>query len=223
LLGYLPQDFGVYPKVAAQDLLDHFARLKGLVDARSRRETVDALLHRVNLHDVRKQKLGGFSGGMRQRFGIAQALLGGPKLVIVDEPTAGLDPEERVRFHNLLADIASDVVVILSTHIVSDVADLCSNFAVINRGRVLLTGEPGTFVIDLTNRVWRKVVGKAEADALKTQVRVISTRLQAGHTVVRAYGEEAPAPGFALAEPDLEDVYFCTIAGYLAPPVALAA
>ena len=222
-LGYLPQDFGVYPKVAAQDLLDHFARLKGLVEARSRRETVEALLHRVNLHDVRKQKLGGFSGGMRQRFGIAQAMLGSPKLVIVDEPTAGLDPEERVRFHNLLADIASDVVVILSTHIVSDVADLCSHFAVINKGRVLLTGEPATFVADIAHRVWRKVVTKAEADALKTRVRVVSTRLQAGATVIRAYGEDAPGPGFEAAEADLEDVYFCTIAGYLAVPVAQAA
>ena len=143
VLGYLPQDFGVYPKVSALELLDHLARLKGLVDSGSRRETVDALLHRVNLYDVRKQKLGGFSGGMRQRFGIAQALIGNPKLIIVDEPTAGLDPEERVRFHNLLADIAADVVVLLSTHIVSDVADLCSNLAIINRGTVLLTGEPG--------------------------------------------------------------------------------
>jgi len=223
VLGYLPQDFGVYPKVSALDLLDHFARLKGLVDARSRRETVDALLHRVNLHDVRKQKLGGFSGGMRQRFGIAQAMLGSPKLVIVDEPTAGLDPEERVRFHNLLADIASDVVVILSTHIVSDVADLFSNFAVINKGRVLLTGEPGTFVAEIANRVWRKVVTKAEADALKAQVRVVSTRLQAGATVIRAYGQDAPGPGFEVAEADLEDVYFCTIAGYLAAPMAKAA
>jgi ABC-2 type transport system ATP-binding protein len=223
VLGYLPQDFGVYPKVSAVDLLDHFARLKGLVDARSRRETVDTLLQRVNLHDVRKQKLGGFSGGMRQRFGIAQAMLGSPKLVIVDEPTAGLDPEERVRFHNLLADIASDVVVILSTHIVSDVADLCSNFAVINKGRVLLTGEPDAFVADIANRVWRKVVTKTEADALKMQVRVISTRLQAGHTVVRAYDDDAPGPGFERAEADLEDVYFCTIAGYLAAPVAKAA
>ena len=142
VLGYLPQDFGVYPKVTAVELLDHLARLKGLADAKSRRETVDALLHRVNLHQVRKQKLGGFSGGMRQRFGIAQALIGNPKLVIVDEPTAGLDPEERVRFHNLLADIAADVVVILSTHIVSDVEDLCGQFAVINKGQVLLTGEP---------------------------------------------------------------------------------
>ena len=220
VLGYLPQDFGVYPKVSALELLDHLARLKGLVDARARRETVDALLHRVNLHPVRRQKLGGFSGGMRQRFGIAQALLGNPKLVIVDEPTAGLDPEERVRFHNLLADIASDVVVILSTHIVSDVADLCANFAVIDKGRVLLTGDPGVLVAEVGGRIWRKVVTKAEAEALKAQGSVVSTRLMAGRTVVRAYGEHAPAAGFEPVEADLEDVYFCTIAGYLAAPAA---
>jgi ABC-2 type transport system ATP-binding protein len=223
VLGYLPQDFGVYPKVSALELLDHLARLKGLVDAKARRETVDALLHRVNLHTVRKQKLGGFSGGMRQRFGIAQALLGNPKLVIVDEPTAGLDPEERVRFHNLLADIASDVVVILSTHIVSDVADLCANFAVIDKGRVLLTGDPGALVADVAGRIWRKVVTKSEAEVLKAQGSVVSTRLMAGRTVVRAYGEHAPAAGFEPVEADLEDVYFCTIAGYLAAPVAQAA
>jgi ABC-2 type transport system ATP-binding protein len=223
ILGYLPQDFGVYPKVSALDLLDHFARLKGLVDAKSRRATVDALLHRVNLHSVRKQKLGGFSGGMRQRFGIAQAMLGNPKLVIVDEPTAGLDPEERVRFHNLLADIASDVVVILSTHIVSDVADLCGNFAIINGGRVLLTGEPDALVAALQNRIWRKVVTKAEAEALKSSLPIVSTRLQAGRTVVRAFGEGPPAPGFEPVETDLEDVYFCTIAGHLIVPVAEAA
>ncbi|MGH8800469.1 MAG: ABC transporter ATP-binding protein [Casimicrobiaceae bacterium] len=223
LLGYLPQDFGVYPKVSAVDLLDHLARLKGLVDARSRRATVDALLHRVNLHAVRKQKLGGYSGGMRQRFGIAQAMLGNPKLVIVDEPTAGLDPEERVRFHNLLADIASDVVVILSTHIVSDVADLCGSFAIIDGGRVLVTGEPAALVAGLEGRVWRRVVAKGEAEALKARVPVVSTRLQAGRTVVRAFGDAAPASGFEPVEADLEDVYFCTIAGYLAPPVAKAA
>ena len=223
LLGYLPQDFGVYPKVSALDLLDHLARLKGLVDGRTRRATVDELLHRVNLHAVRKQKLGGYSGGMRQRFGIAQAMLGNPKLVIVDEPTAGLDPEERVRFHNLLADIASDVVVILSTHIVSDVADLCGSFAIINGGRVLLTGEPSSLVAQLERRIWRKVVDKAETDALKASIPVVSTRLQAGRTMVRAFGEAAPAPGFEPVEPDLEDVYFCTIAGHLAPPQLKAA
>jgi ABC-type multidrug transport system ATPase subunit len=223
VLGYLPQDFGVYPKVSALDLLDHLARLKGLVDSRSRRETVDALLHRVNLHAVRKQKLGSFSGGMRQRFGIAQAMLGNPKLLIVDEPTAGLDPEERVRFHNLLADIAADVVVILSTHIVSDVADLCGSFAIINGGRVLVTGEPASLVAKLENRIWRKVVDKAETDALKAHVPVVSTRLQAGRTMVRAFGNAAPAAGFEPVEADLEDVYFCTIAGYLDQPALEAA
>ena len=223
VLGYLPQDFGVYPKVSAVELLDHLARLKGIADAKSRRETVDALLHRVNLHQVRKQKLGGFSGGMRQRFGIAQPLIGNPKLVIVDEPTAGLDPEERVRFHNLLADIASDVVVILSTHIVSDVEDLCAQFAVINKGQVLLTGRPGDYVGSLADRMWSRAIDKSEADAVKQRARVVSTRLAAGRTVVRAYGESPPGPGFDAVAPDLEDVYFCTIAGYLAPQAAAAA
>jgi ABC-2 type transport system ATP-binding protein len=222
VLGYLPQDFGVYPKVTAVELLDHLARLKGIADAKSRRETVDALLHRVNLHHVRKQKLGGFSGGMRQRFGIAQAMIGNPKLVIVDEPTAGLDPEERVRFHNLLADIASDVVVILSTHIVSDVEDLCAQFAVIDKGRVLLSGRPRDYVASLAGRMWSRAIDKSEADAVRQQARVVSTRLAEGRTVVRAYGEASPGPGFEAVVPDLEDVYFCTIAGYLAPRAAAA-
>jgi len=216
LLGYLPQDFGVYPKVSAQELLDHFARLKGLVDARTRRATVDALLERVNLHAVRKQNLGGFSGGMRQRFGIAQALLCNPRLVIVDEPTAGLDPEERVRFHNLLADIASDVIVILSTHIVSDVADLCGELAVIDGGRVLLEGTPDALIEGLRGRIWRKVVDKGEIDRLKDRVSLVSTRLQAGRTVVRAYADGEPGePGFEPVPADLEDVYFCGIAGHV--------
>jgi len=223
VLGYLPQDFGVYPKVSAYELLDHLARLKGLADAKSRRDTVYALLHRVNLHAVRKQKLGGFSGGMRQRFGIAQAMIGNPKLVIVDEPTAGLDPEERVRFHNLLADIASDVVVILSTHIVSDVEDLCAQFAVINQGQLLLTGEPATLVRQLDGRMWSRAVSKDEAEALRASSRIVSTRLAAGRTVVRAYSEASPGAGFEPVAPDLEDVYFCTIAGYLAHQTAAAA
>jgi len=222
VLGYLPQDFGVYPKVSAVELLDHLARLKGIVDGKSRREVVDALLHRVNLYQVRKQKLGGFSGGMRQRFGIAQAMLGNPKLVIVDEPTAGLDPEERVRFHNLLADIASDVVVILSTHIVSDVEDLCAQFAVINKGQLLLTGRPADYVASLVGRMWSRAVDKSDIDSIKDQARVVSTRLAAGRTVVRAYGESSPGAGFEPVSPDLEDVYFCTIAGYLAPTAVAA-
>ena len=224
LLGYLPQDFGVYPRVTAEDLLDHFARLKGLVDAKERRETVQALLHCVNLHAVRKQRLGGFSGGMRQRFGIAQALLCDPRLVIVDEPTAGLDPEERVRFHNLLADISADVIVILSTHIVSDVADLCNHLAVIDAGRVLVAGEPDLLVEQLRGRIWRKAVGKGEVETMKTRVRLVSTRLQAGQTVVRAYGDgAAPEPGFEPVEPELEDVYFCSIAGHVGEAVDVPA
>ncbi len=224
ILGYLPQDFGVYPKVSAENLLDHFARLKGLVDAKARREAVDALLQRVNLHAVSKQQLGGFSGGMRQRFGIAQALLCDPKLVIVDEPTAGLDPEERVRFHNLLADIGHDVIVILSTHIVSDVADLCGQLAIIDAGRVLLTGEPDTLIAAMRGRIWRKAVGKGEVEALKARLKLVSTRLQAGQTIVRAYSQDgAPEPGFEPVETELEDIYFCSIAGYLRDTAPAAA
>ncbi|MDB6085575.1 MAG: transporter ATP-binding protein [Gammaproteobacteria bacterium] len=223
VLGYLPQDFGVYPKVSALELLDHLARLKGLINAKERREVVDFLLQRTNLYDVRKQNLGGFSGGMRQRFGIAQALIGTPKLIIVDEPTAGLDPEERVRFHNLLADIGEDVIVILSTHIVDDVADLCASLAVINKGRVLLTGEPAQLVAAMTGKIWRKTVRKDEVAELKARLPLISTRLQAGQTLVRAYADAAPEPGFELIEADLEDVYFSAIAGYLEPAVPMAA
>jgi ABC-type multidrug transport system ATPase subunit len=222
VLGYLPQEFGVYPKVSAVEMLDHFARLKGLTDAKTRKATVDALLERTNLAAVRKQKLGGFSGGMRQRFGIAQALLGNPKLIIVDEPTAGLDPEERVRFHNLLADIGHDVIVILSTHIVDDVADLCPTFAVISKGRVILSGEPREAIERLRGRIWRRVVDREDLATARSSLPIISTRLQAGRTVVRAYADAAPA-GFDPVEADLEDVYFSAVAGHLAPradPVA---
>src|SRR3954468_20692063 len=173
VLGYLPQEFGVYPKVTAADMLDHFARLKGITDSKARKATVDALLERTNLAGVRKQRLGGFSGGMRQRFGIAQALIGNPKLLIVDEPTAGLDPEERVRFHNLLADIGHDVIVILSTHIVDDVADLCPRFAVISKGRVLLTGEPGESTRRVEGRIWRRVVERDELERVQAEMPVI--------------------------------------------------
>ena len=217
VLGYLPQEFGVYPKVAAWEMLDHFARLKGITDSRQRKATVDALLERTNLAAVRKQRLGGFSGGMRQRFGIAQALLGNPTLIIVDEPTAGLDPEERVRFHNLLADIGHDVIVILSTHIVDDVADLCPRFAVISKGRVLLTGEPRESTDALRGRIWRRVVAREELQGVQASLPVISTRLQAGDTVVRAYADGAPGAGFEPVEPELEDVYFSAVAGHLAP------
>ncbi|QWP79159.1 ABC transporter ATP-binding protein [Lysobacter sp. K5869] len=208
LLGYLPQDFGVYPKVSAQDLLDHFAVLKGLSERKQRREVVEGLLHQVNLWNVRKQKLGGFSGGMRQRFGIAQALLGDPRLVIVDEPTAGLDPEERNRFLNLLAEIGENVAVILSTHIVEDVTDLCPRMAIVNKGRVLLSGEPNAAIAALAGQVWRRQVPKAELDSYETRFTVLSTRLVGGQPVIHVFSADAPEPGFDPVEPGLEDVYF---------------
>jgi len=208
MLGYLPQDFGVYPKVSAEDLLDHFAVLKGYPDRRQRREVVEGLLRQVNLWEMRKRKLGTFSGGMRQRFGIAQALIGNPKLVIVDEPTAGLDPEERNRFLNLLAEIGEQVVVILSTHIVEDVTDLCSRMAIIAKGEVLLTGEPLKAIDALKSRVWRKVVAKDTLARYQSEFNVLSTRLVGGRPVIHVYSEAQPEPGFELIEPDLEDVYF---------------
>ena len=226
-LGYLPQDFGVYPKVSAQDMLDHLARLKGIAAAGERRDVVADLLKQVNLHDVRKKALGGFSGGMRQRFGIAQALLGNPELVIVDEPTAGLDPEERVRFHNLLAEIGENVIVILSTHIVSDVSDLCANMAIINKGEVLLTGDPTTLTAALAGRVWQKAVARSDLESVKATYPVISTRLVAGRTLVSAVAPAAPGEGFEPVDATLEDVYFAAIAGRLGsaptPAPALAA
>jgi ABC-2 type transport system ATP-binding protein len=223
-LGYLPQDFGVYPKVSAQDMLDHLARLKGISAAGERREVVATLLKQVNLFDVRKKALGGFSGGMRQRFGIAQALIGNPELVIVDEPTAGLDPEERVRFHNLLAEIGENVIVILSTHIVSDVSDLCANMAIINKGQVLLTGDPTTLTAALAGRVWQKTVARDELDATRAAFPIVATRLLAGQTLVTAVAHDAPGDGFRPMEPSLEDVYFAAIAGRLpAGAPALAA
>ena len=221
-LGYLPQDFGVYPKVTAEELLDHLARLKGLADKASRRDVVATLLKQTNLYDVRKKALGGFSGGMRQRFGIAQALLGNPRLIIVDEPTAGLDPEERVRFHNLLAEIGENVIVILSTHIVSDVSDLCPQMAIINRGRVLLTGSPQSLTAELQGRVWQKAIARQDLDAVKAAHSVISTRLLAGRTLVNVVGDVAPGDGFAAVDASLEDVYFAAIAGRLREGAAMA-
>ncbi|HEV8501662.1 MAG TPA: ABC transporter ATP-binding protein [Casimicrobiaceae bacterium] len=211
MLGYLPQDFGVYPKVSAEDMLDHLARLKGIAGRGERRDVVASLLRQVNLWDVRRNALGGFSGGMRQRFGIAQALIGNPRLVIVDEPTAGLDPEERVRFHNLLAEIGENVIVILSTHIVSDVSDLCAHMAIIDRGRVRLAGEPATLTGALRGRVWQQAVARGELEAAKAAYPVISTRLVAGRTLINVVADAAPAPGFAPVEASLEDVYFASI------------
>ena len=213
LLGYLPQDFGVYPKVTAYELLDHFAVLKGLSHRARRREIVDGLLQQTNLFDVRHQRLGGFSGGMRQRFGIAQALLGDPQLIIVDEPTAGLDPQERVRFHNLLSDIGEDKTVLLSTHIVSDVSDLCANMAIINKGHVLLCGEPQKLIDDIEDKIWARFVTKQELAHFQKEYDVISTRLLTGRTLIHVYADRDPGEGFEPAKGDLEDVYFATIAG----------
>ena len=212
-LGYLPQEFGVYPKVSAEELLDHFALLKGIAERRARREVVEALLRQTNLWEVRKQKLGGYSGGMKQRFGVAVALLGNPKLLIVDEPTAGLDPAERVRFLNLLAELGENSVVLLSTHIVEDVSELCTRMAIIDRGEILLEAEPLDAMGDLRGRIWRRVVPKAELAALEREHAVISTKLLGGRTVARVYSDSAPGPGFEVAEPDLEDVYFSAMAG----------
>src|SRR5579862_9313620 len=185
LLGYLPQDFGVYPKVSAEDMLDHFARLKGVTDSRQRKATVDALLERTNLAAVRKQKLGGFSGGMRQRFGIAQALIGNPRLIIVDEPTAGLDPAERNRFYNLLSQLGEKTIVILSTHIVEDVSTLCSNFAIICQGEVLYSGNPDQAVKELEGKIFSKEISQTELAGYQQKYNVISTQLKSGRLHIR--------------------------------------
>jgi ABC-2 type transport system ATP-binding protein len=213
-LGYLPQEFGVYPSVSAERLLDHFAVLEGFVERAGRRRVVETLLRQTNLWDVRRERLGGYSGGMRQRFGIAVALLGDPQLIIVDEPTAGLDPAERVRFLNLLSEIGEQAVVILSTHIVEDVAELCSRMAIIDRGEIRLEGEPLAAIAALRGRVWRRVVAKAELPEVERRHRVICTRLQAGRTLVHVHAESPPGPDFEPAEPELEDVYFTVMVGH---------
>jgi ABC-type multidrug transport system ATPase subunit len=212
-LGYLPQDFGVDPRVSAWDLLSHLAVLKGYASRGERRDVVEHLLRQVNLWDVRGKAVAGFSGGMRQRFGIAQALLGNPRLVIVDEPTAGLDPEERQRFLNLLSEIGEQVVVILSTHIVEDVAELCPQMAILAGGRIVATGGPGQLVESLRGKVWRTMAAKGDVDALRARHQVIATRLQAGRTVLHVLADESPGEGFAQASPGLEDVYFATLSG----------
>ena len=211
-LGYLPQDFGVYPRVSAVDLLDHLAVLKGIAGRAERRETVETLLQQVNLWEVRRKWVSGYSGGMRQRFGIAQALIGRPELIIVDEPTAGLDPEERNRFLDLLAEIGEQVVVILSTHIVDDVADLCPRMAVLSGGRILTEGAPAALIEALDGRVWRKVIDRGELEAERARNQVISTRLAGGRTVIHVLADSAPGPGFAPVAGGLEDVYFSTLA-----------
>jgi ABC-type multidrug transport system ATPase subunit len=210
-LGYLPQEFGLYPKVAAGVLLDHFCVLKGVLERSERKAVVERLLTQTNLWHARKGKLGSFSGGMRQRFGIAVALIGRPKLIIVDEPTAGLDPEERVRFLNLLAELGEDSVVILSTHIVDDVSELCSRMAIIAEGRITLESEPLAAIEALQGRVWRKLIDKAELDDYKSRLSLLSTRLQGGRTAIRVLADERPDESFAAADADLQDVYFSSM------------
>jgi ABC-type multidrug transport system ATPase subunit len=212
VLGYLPQEFGLYPKVSAEELLDHFAVLKGIIERRQRKEIVGALLQQTNLHEARKRHLGSYSGGMRQRFGIAVALLGDPRLIIVDEPTAGLDPAERVRFLNLLSELGENSIVILSTHIVDDVSELCSRMAIIDRGEILLADEPLRALARFEHKVWRRILERDEQPALGPRHTAISTKLFAGRTVVRVYGEGSPGAGFEPTEPTLEDVYFATMA-----------
>ena len=211
VLGYLPQEFGVYPKVSAENMLDHVARLKGIGNRGERREVVEALLERVNLSDKRKNKLGTFSGGMKQRFGIAQALLGNPRLIIVDEPTAGLDPTERNRFHNLLAEIGENTIVILSTHIVEDVTNLCQNMAIISRGEVIARGRPADLVHELEGRIFAKLIDKAELADYRASFNVISTQLKGGHTQIHVHAEQLPNASFRPVTADLEDVYFTRI------------
>jgi ABC-type multidrug transport system ATPase subunit len=213
ILGYLPQEFGVYPKVSAETMLDHLAILKGIGETATRKEVVRALLAKTNLYEIRKRKLGTFSGGMKQRFGIAQALLGDPKLIIVDEPTAGLDPAERLRFHNLLAEIGENIVVILSTHIVEDVSDLCSRMAIISGGRVLASGTPQEAIEHLRGRVWQKVVARNELAAYEGTHDVILSRLSGGSRVIHVLADARPDAGFTEVIASLEDVYFSTLGG----------
>jgi ABC-type multidrug transport system ATPase subunit len=212
-LGYLPQDFGVYPRISAYDMLDHLAVLKGISARADRKMTVETVLHQVNLWNVRKKTLSGFSGGMRQRFGIAQALIGNPELIIVDEPTAGLDPEERHRFLNLLAEIGENVVVILSTHIVADVSDLCPRVAVLAAGRVQREGAPQELIRATKGRIWMKVIERGELAHYREQSELLSTRLFAGRTVIHILSDYDPGHGFTSIEAGLEDVYFSTLAG----------
>lgn len=221
-LGYLPQEFNVYPKVTAEKMLDYFAILKGFSEKRSRRDVIEALLRKVNLWDVRRQNLGGYSGGMRQRFGVAVALLGDPQLMIVDEPTAGLDPAERVRFLNLLSELGENSVVLLSTHIVEDVSELCTHMAIIDKGEILLEAEPQGAVNNLKGHIWQRLVSKEEYTAIKEQHSVISTKLLGGRTLVHVYSTTNPGNGFEIAEPDLKDVYFSTMSGFIGKRHALA-
>ena len=213
ILGYLPQEFGVYPKISANDLLDHLAVMKGITDSKQRKEVVESLLHQTNLWEAKDQKLGTYSGGMKQRFGIAQALIGDPKLIIVDEPTAGLDPMERNRFHNLLSEIGENVIVILSTHIVDDVSDLCNNMAIILNGEVHLVGEPIQLIKKLDQKVWKGLIEKSDLVEIEKENDVISSRLYLGKVQVRIFSESPMQNGFESVSPEIEDLYFATING----------
>jgi len=212
LLGYLPQEFGVYPKISAERMLDHIAQLKGIGNAAERKDLVHHLLENVNLIKDRKKNLGTYSGGMKQRFGIAQALIGDPRLIIVDEPTAGLDPVERNRFYNLLSHFGENTIVILSTHIVEDVSTLCSSFAIICQGEVLYAGEPDTAVNELEGRIFSRAIEKNELNDFRKHFNVISTQLKSGKLFIRVLHETDPGAGFAVSQPGLEDVYFSNIA-----------
>ncbi len=211
VLGYLPQEFGVYPRVSAYEMLDHIALLKGVVDKGPRKELVEALLQRVNLWEHRKRRISGFSGGMKQRFGIAQSLIGDPKLIIVDEPTAGLDPGERNRFYNLLTEIGENVVVILSTHIVQDVQELCNNMAIINKGKLLYSGAPNDALKAMKGKVWEKAIGKQELEQYANNLVLISNKLVAGRPIIHVMSDINPGEGFISTEPNLEDVFFGSI------------
>ena len=210
ILGYLPQEFGLYPDVTAEYMLNHIALLKGISNKKERKETIQFILGQTNLYDVRKRKLGGFSGGMKQRFGVAQALLGNPKLIIVDEPTAGLDPEGRNRFHNLLSEISENIIVILSTHIVDDVRQLCNQMAIIHEGKILMFGRTDEVIEELKGKIWVKIVKKQELANYDNQFDIILTRLYGGNVLIHVWSDDQPE-GFTTANPDLEDVYFLTI------------
>ncbi|WP_104733789.1 ABC transporter ATP-binding protein [Hanstruepera ponticola] len=211
-LGYLPQEFGVYPKLSAEKLLNHLAILKGIIDTKERKQQVESLLQQTNLYQHRKKAVATFSGGMRQRFGIAQALLGNPQLIIVDEPTAGLDPEERNRFLNLLSEIGESVIVILSTHIVEDVHNLCKNMAILSNGKILVTGNPAELVNGIQGKIWSKIIAKTDVEAYKNAFSVISSTLVSGETQIKVLSETKPEDGFSPMRADLEDFYFTTLA-----------